>query len=248
MSNQTLLQAYELTLFATQFLERIERALVLLENAESTEERSWLTAGRLRVSRALTTTQAKLKSAQSLPELVGLREEAAAFHLGRWVDSLEHLLSELTRELAENAPLIEVLFPHQKFTAVRRGGKSSEQFSKDFETRVTSSYVTRIAADEEYKFLPPLLAAVRDEHEKWREAVNPPEIEVEDAEMLKAEGLEAARELELTLKQARLLADAALIEIPGAFEELGFNAQPKRRAPRTESRKPPAAEKSAAAE
>jgi hypothetical protein len=139
--------------------------------------------------------------------------------------------------VSANGPLIEALFPHQRFATLRRSGTPARNFWLEFTRRAESSYVKRLCADPEYQFLGPLLDAARASERELREALSPRRLADDRADELRAAVSVAAESLELSLRQARALCEAAFAETPAAISELCLDAKLKRRAPRVESAK-----------
>jgi hypothetical protein len=133
-------------------------------------------------------------------------------------------------EVGLTSPLVESLFPHQRFEKLDRGGAALRAFRTDYEARRASSYVRRLEADPEH----PRLAALLEGMDHASAAlVALTRADDEDAtDTLRAAILNAGETLERTLQQARALCEAALIEHPAGFLELGFNERPKRRSAR----------------
>jgi hypothetical protein len=156
-----------------------------------------------------------------------------------WADAIEGVFDAVVANVSANGPLIEALFPHQRFASLRRPGSAAQNFWLEFERRADSGYVRRLCADPEYEFLPPLLEAAKASERAVREAASPRPLPEAQAEALRAAVSEAAEGLELALRQARSLSDAALAGTPSALSELGLDAKPKRRAARSEAKLSP---------
>jgi hypothetical protein len=227
-------------------VERLESAERLVSRLESTsirlansvlkgEERGWLEAAAQRLSAALPLVRAALETSLDLPELKALRAERLSRLEHDWLSAVRQLFGELERSVGANSPLIEALFPHLRFDRIERPGASQRAFRAELSTRRNSTYVLRMAADPEYPFLAGLLepVALAERALAAFEASAPPG--EEELARLRAEVLEAGHALSRTQRQARALAEAALIDAPELFEELGFDAPARRRSPRAES-------------
>jgi hypothetical protein len=239
MSSFSISEAQDLTAFGQQTLERLSAASTRFDrdHDEAAEERSWLEAATRRVSGALESVQQTLLDAASLPEFASARKVKSEALSNAWADAIEGVFDAIVANVSANGPLVEALFPHQRFATLRRPGSSAHNFWLEFERRAESTYVRRLCGDPEYAFLPPLLEAAKSSERSLREALAPrPLPEARATELREAVGL-AAGNLELALRQARSLAEAVFAATPTAVAELGLDAKPKRRAPRSEPAK-----------
>jgi hypothetical protein len=92
--------------------------------------------------------------------------------------------------------------------------------------------VVRLAAEPAYTFLPPLFARVDDARSELASHEQPNPLTQPELDALRAAVLAAADALSKALAQARLLAEAALLEHPGWLGELGLDAKPRKRSVR----------------
>jgi hypothetical protein len=232
------LEAQGLLTFAARVLERLTSASqhqATLAGADE-EERAWLLGAAQRVNQAIEQTTAALQGASALPEFGGapkLKGEALA---NAWVDAVEKIFDGIVANVSANGPLVEALFPHQRFTSLRRPGNAARKYWLEFERRAASAYVRRLCSDPEYQFLPALLEAARAAERQVRERESP--LPPPDAEALREAVRVAAAELELALRQSRSLCEAAFARAPKLLAELGLDAKPQRRAARSESAAP----------
>jgi hypothetical protein len=239
MSSFSIQEAQDLTAFALQTVERLAAATVRFDAAhdEPTEERAWLEVASGRVAVGVERVQLALTDAVALPEFASARKVKSETLSNAWADAIEGVFDAIVANVSANGPLVEALFPHQRFATLRRPGSSAQNFWLEFERRAESSYVRRLCADPEYSFLPPLLEAARSSERALREALSPrPLPEARALELREAVSL-AARDLELALRQARSLIEAAFAATPALVAELGLDAKPKRRAARSEPAK-----------
>jgi hypothetical protein len=81
--------------------------------------------------------------------------------------------------------------------------------------------------------LPALLEAAKAAELRVREWESPRPLPADEAAALREAIAAALVELELAVRQARSLCDAAFARTPKAVAELGLDAKPKRRAART---------------
>ncbi|MEI9949937.1 MAG: hypothetical protein WDO74_13395 [Pseudomonadota bacterium] len=236
MSSFSIQEAQDLTAFGTQTVERLAAASTRFDSAhdEASEERGWLEVATRRVNFALEGVQRALREAVPLPEFAGVRKVTSEALANAWADAIEGVFDAIVANVSANGPLVEALFPHQRFAALRRPGSSAQNFWLEFERRAESAYVRRLCSDPEYAFLPPLLEAARTSERTLREALAPrPLPEAQALELREAVSL-AAQQLELALRQARSLTEAVFAATPALVTELGLDAKPKRRAARAE--------------
>jgi hypothetical protein len=240
MSAHSIQDAHDLSAFAGVTLERLAQASARLGEADDqAEERGWLAVAARRVSEACELTRAALLEAAPLPELASARKVKSEELSNAWADAVERVFDGIVANVSANGPLVEALFPHQRFASLRRAGASAHNFWLEFERRAESSYVRRLCQDPAYEFLPPLLAAARESEQKLRELIAPKPLPEARASKLREQVSAAAEALEFALRQARALAEAALAGTPALATELGLDAKPKRRVQRSEPAKPP---------
>jgi hypothetical protein len=208
-----------------------ERAIIPGELPLESEERGWLAVAAERLTEATAALRTQLEQGLMLPELKTLRaEREQRLELG-WVGSLRKLFDELVREVGQTSPLVESLFPHQRFDKLDRGGAALRAFRAEYETRRRSSYVQRLEADPEHPRLASLLASV-DEAGAALSALEAANADGAAADALRARILEAGSRLERSVRQARALCEAALVDHPDRLLELGFNDRAKKRSAR----------------
>jgi hypothetical protein len=239
MSSFSIQEAQDLATFAVQTVERLAAARARFDAAhdEASEERSWLEAATRRVTAGLDSVQQALGEAAPLPEFAGARKVKSETLANAWADAIEGVFDAIVANVSANGPLVEALFPHQRFATLRRPGSSAHNFWLEFERRAESTYVRRLCSDPEYAFLPPLLEAAKSSERSLREAVTPRALSEAEAAPLREAVSLAAFGLELALRQARSLIDAAFAATPTWVGELGLDAKPKRRAVRAEPAK-----------
>jgi hypothetical protein len=200
------------------------------------DERRWLLVAAERLAAALVALQRRLEQGLLLPELEPLRLEREQRLEQEWVGAVRHLFEQLVCEVGLTSPIVECLFPHQRFEKLDRGGAALRSFRADYEVRRMSSYVRRLEADPEHPRLAGLLAGV---DRKGAELVALTGASDEDADELRAHILEAAQGLERALQQARALCDAALIDHPERVLDLGFNERARKRSVRPAANRAP---------
>ena len=146
------------------------------------------------------------------------------------VDSLERLQAGIAFHAGPRAPLLEALFGKLKVPVLRRVDREDfEKFCTDFEKRLSSTYAKRMLADEG---LAPVQAAadhLRAAFKAWREAFSGEPLPEREAGQLRVELGAFADALELPMRQARLLAEAALAPVEEAFQQSGLAQKPRKR-------------------
>jgi hypothetical protein len=239
MSAFSIQEAQDLATFATQTRERLALAAARFdaEHDERSEERGWLEVASRRVSEGLERVEAALQAAAPLPEFANARKVKSETLSNAWADAIEGVFDAIVANVSANGPLIEALFPHQRFASLRRPGSAAHNFWLEFERRAESSYVRRLCGDAEYQFLPPLLEAAKASERAVREAASPRPLPEAQTEALRGAVSTAAEGLELALRQTRSLAEAVFAGTPSAVSELGLDAKPKRRTPKGDSAK-----------
>ena len=240
------LHAYDWLRLAEQVREQlgIARAKLAEANGHARED-GWLAEAIDLLEQDREARERLLSSARRLPELAAIRREHAADLIGPWADALEHLHAAIVYHAGLKSPLLEALFPHRKFDALRRNNVDQAQaYGADFGRRLASSYIERLLSREEFAFAKP---AVDDVAARFAALAPDGDGELDDdaKRALIEELATQARAVETAIKQARLLAEAALLPLPGAFEELGIRNKPKARstkAPKNVEAPAPAAE------
>jgi hypothetical protein len=243
MQPQTLsiAEARELHVFATRCIDALRAAEQRLPvGSEFEEERTWLAAAARRVEREASRVDEALAGAIALPEFEAERQVKARALFDAWIDAVEGLAVGICSHVSPQSPLLEVLFPHQKFDKLRRGGSATHAYLSELERRRRTSYVVRLSGEPEYDFLPALLARLDAAKLAVEEQARPPELGDDELGALRESVFVAADGLRAVLHQARLLADAALSAHPGWLGELGLDAKPRKRAARATADAEPA--------
>jgi hypothetical protein len=237
-TTQSIAEARDLVSFARQFLEALGQAGARLEaevsaNEDLKGERAWLASAALRIGARIASVQATLVAAAPLPEFENDRQAKADAQFVAWVDSAEAVLVGISSYASPNHPLVEVLFPHQKFDKIRRGGQNARAYMDEVVKRRNKSYVLRLAAAPEYTFLAPLLDGFDAAKAELEQREHPEPLAEDELLRLRHAVYFAADALRGTLQQARLLAEAALTQYPSWLTELGLDAKPRRRTMRS---------------
>jgi hypothetical protein len=228
------LEAYDLVRFAEALDSRLAAADELLAGRPGLErEKEWMATALQIVRTERAPATALLEKVRDLPELEEVREEFAFSLQNVWVDALEKLHAGITFCASSRAPVIEALFPHLKFPQLRRASREAvQEFVSNYERRLKSSYVSRILARDDFSFVRPVLEQVASTYAQWQSCFVPVQLPHEQAAPLRAELIALGKKLDLALRQARCLAEAALAPVPDAFENTGLAAKPRKRAGR----------------
>ncbi|WP_224245289.1 hypothetical protein [Hyalangium gracile] len=228
------LEAYDLIRFAEAFEARLVTASDTLMDREGLEpEKEWMATALKLVRTSLAPAPALLERAKDLPELEEAREEFSFQQQNLWVDALEKLHAGITFCASSRAPVIEALFPHLKFPQLRRAPQDTvNEFASAYDRRYKSSYVTRIFAQDDFSFVRPVVDQVARAFAAWQASLNPASLSDAQLAPLRSELISVGSRLDVAVRQARLLAEAALVPLAGAFDASGLAAKPKRRAGR----------------
>jgi hypothetical protein len=212
----SLLEAFELVAQADQLRPRLEAAAAeLAKNSRLAEEKAWIAIARERLQAACTgIAEDLLVRALRLPELEAIKPEHARALQGTAVDALEHLHAAITFAGGARAPLLEALYYKLKIIPLRKVDRDEfEAFCTDFEKRLASTYAKRMLADPDYAPVGPALDRLRRAVAVWRSVFIAEPAAGEEADLLRAELDAAARRLDIAGRQARLLAQAALVPL-----------------------------------
>jgi hypothetical protein len=225
------LEAYDLIRFAEAFEARLDTADELLAGREGLEpEKKWLATAIRLVRAERKPSSALLARVKDLPELEEAREEFAFEQQNLWVDALEKLHAGITFCASSRSPVIEALFPHLKFPQLRRAPREAvAEYVAAYERRLKSSYVTRLLAQDDFAVVRPVLEQVSRAYAAWQASLEPVSIPEDQARSLREDLIALGRQLDIAVRQARLLVEAAFVPVPGAFEATGLAAKPKRR-------------------
>ncbi len=216
-------------------LERLETAQGELDKKQGLkDEKGWLMLAIDRLAASRGELGDLNQRAMRLPELESAREEHARTLQNTAVDAIERLQAGVTFVAGTRAPLLEALFGKVKLPQARRADREDfERFVADFEKKLGSSYCKRIMAESSFAPVLPVVDQVRGAVTAWRAGFSPEPLTPSEESLLRDEIVAHARRLELPMRQARLLAEAALAPLKNAFDDSGIGQKPKRR--KTES-------------
>lgn len=227
----SVIETYDEVVHAGVIEERLGIAIGML-GPERSEERSWLESARRRVAEARAGHGDLLERVLELPELRSLRGDRTREMQNVAVDAVDALLAAITAHNARS-PLIDAIFRNSKPIAMRRAKNDDfEAFLREIEKRLGGSYVARMLADETYAPIAAPIARMHAAFAAWREALHPPPRSSADDDALRHELTAASERVALPIKQALLLADAALQIEPAVRETSCIFERPRKRSAR----------------
>ncbi|WP_223633884.1 hypothetical protein [Corallococcus sp. EGB] len=226
------LESYELIRFAEAFEARLATAEEMIVGRPGLEaEKQWLASALERLREAREPAGGLLEQVKDLPELDEAREEFSFDQQGRWVDALEKLHAGITFTASSRAPVIEALFPHLKFPQLRRAPvEMVNEYATSYERRLKSAYVTRIFSRDDFAMVRPVVDQVAAMFAAWTASLSPTPLPPDQEAALREALVSLGRRLDVALRQGRLLAEAALVPVPGVFEAAGLTLKPRKRA------------------
>jgi hypothetical protein len=228
-----LVESFELLVSAEQLAPRLEAAATALAQLPGLdEEKAWLAAARARLGAIRAESHGELLDrALRLPELEGLKGERGKRLQAAIVEQLERLQAAIAYAGGARSPLLEVVFQNLKIPALRKSSRPElERFCAELERRLASSYARRMFTGEPYVAVAPTVKALEAAIATWRSVFIDPAIDDEAAASLRDELAATGRAVELAVRQARLLAQAALLPVGELFDAAGVvTARPKRR-------------------
>ncbi len=226
-----LLEAFEVIANSRELAARLDAAAAeLAKRPGLREESAWLEAGRVRLARAREGIGDLLDRALRLEELQSMRRGRARELQGEVVDALERVEAGIAFAGSPRSPLIEALFQNIKFPILRK--LEREEFERawaDFEKRRKSGYAKRMLADETYSVVEPTVKKALDAFAVWRDSLEPKPLDEADARALSEELVTVAHRIERPSRQARLLAQAALVSMKDVLDAYGLAPKPRRR-------------------
>jgi hypothetical protein len=226
-----LIEAYETIRQSESLVARVGAAAAdLAKRPGLLDEKSWLEASQARLQRAREGVGDVLERALRLEELEPMRGDHTRKLQGEAVDALERLQGGIAYAISPRSPLIEALFLDVKTPLLRKLDREGfEKACGDFEKRLTSGYVKRVLADPDYA---PVASAVKETVkaiDDWRGWFDPPPLPDAEATALCEELVTAAHRIDAPMRQARLLAQAALLSTRDLLEEYGLTPKARRR-------------------
>ena len=245
MTALTPLEAYDVISYSAQLQDRLSAALAVLAKKQGLKrEKEWLSGAVELLHSSREGMTELVERSLRLPELTAVREEHAVELQGRWVDGLEKLLAGITFHAGSRAPLIETLFPKQKLPTLRRAKREViAAYEAEWEKRLVSGYVKRMLGQETFAFALPVIDEVRAAFLPWKAAFSSEGLPEDQALAVRAELATAANKLEAPIRQAKLIAEASLAPVSGAFDASGIGLKPRKHPAKVVAAAPPAADK-----
>lgn len=244
--SRTLVDAFELLVQAEQLGPRLEAAAKALDRLPGlAREKVWLAEARERFATIAPELSGDLLTrALRIPELEGVKGDRAKLLQGELVDAVERLSSGISFAGGSRAPLLDVLYQNVKLPQLRRCGRAElEAFCAEFEKRLKSTYARRMFGTDTYAVVVPTLRELERTIATWRSIFVAPPLSDAEAQPLRDELLAAAGKVDLALRQARLLAQAALLPTAELLDAAGLTPKGKRRAKEADEDSHPILEK-----
>jgi hypothetical protein len=228
-----LLEAYDLVAHAEQLEKRLGAASEeLAKRPGLTHEKAWIEIALTRVTAARDGIGDLPIRALRVPELASMKGDYAKVLQGAVVDALERVHGAIVAAGGARAPLLEALYYKLKIPALRKCDRDEfEKFCVDFDKRLKSTFARRILADPDYAVVAPALDGFHGTVATWRGIFLAAPLSDEEAQPLRDELAGLARRLDVPCRQARLLAQAALVPLR-LLDDHGVSQRPKRRGPK----------------
>lgn len=228
----TLIEAFELLAQAEQLAPRLEAAkAALAKKAGLATEKTWLDEAARRLAAASDGIDAILTGALRLEELESVRGDRGRMLQVAAVDALDRFHAGITFAGGARSPLLDALYLKLKVPPLRKCSRDEfDRFWVELEKRIASGYVRRMLADETYVVVAPALAELRAAVATWRSVFTAEPLSEDEAAPIRAALEAAAARLDVPVRQARLLAQAALLATKEILDETGLAQKSKRRA------------------
>ncbi len=233
----TLVEAFEILVQAEQLGPRLDAAATALAQLpDLADEKAWLDAARARLASArVDGIAALLDRALRHRDLASLKGDRGKLLQAAVADEVERVQAAISLAGGARSPLLDTLFLDLKIPALRKCTKGElEKFGHELERRLASSYAQRLLSSERYASVVPVVHTMRIALGTWASVFIDPPLEGDDADALRDELLAAAGAVELPVRQARLLAQAALLPAHDLLDAAGVvTAKPKKGDPDT---------------
>jgi hypothetical protein len=220
----TPLDAYTLLVDLEALAPRLDAAAAALQQLPHLEaEQSWLTAARERLAGVRSPAHADLLNrALRLSELESEKSERGKLLQAAVADEVERLQAAITLAGSARSPLLEVLFLNLKVPSLRKCSKPElDKFCAELERRLASSYSKRVLGGGTYKAVAPNVVSFAAAVQTWRNVFVEPPLDAESAVPVREELLAAGANVELAVRQARMLAQAALLPAKELLDAAG---------------------------
>jgi hypothetical protein len=231
MTMPSLLDAYDLVAHSEVLLLRLTTAFAELSRKQGLkDEKDWLEQAINRVTAAREGVGDLLSRVTRLPEMEAAREEQSRSLQSAAVDAVERLQAGITFHAGARAPLLEALYGKLKLPIYRRADKADfEKFCADFEKRLNTGYAKRMFAEPSLAVVKDALEQVRSSFTAWRNSFLGEPLGEAEARQLRDELDACARRVDLPIRQARLLAEAALSPLKDFYESTNIAQRPRKR-------------------
>lgn len=229
---RSLVEAFELVNSANQVGRRLDGVAAELAKLPGLkDEKTWMAIACKKVAASAQPIKADLLlRALRLPDLDPIRDEQAKIYQGFVVDALERVHAAITFAGTARSPLLEALYYKLKIPVLRKCDPTElDTFWKDFQARLQATYPKRMLEGEQYAVVLPALDELRSAMTTWWSVFSPEPIPEAEANAIREELAAAARPLEITFRQARLLAHAALVPVKELLDLSGIVPKGKRR-------------------
>lgn len=228
------IEACDLIRFADVVADRLAATCAEVSRKRGLErEKEWLQTAVDVLDEARKPAVGLIDRARALPELAELRDEFAAALQNAWIDQLEKLIAGITFHVSARAPIIEALFPHLKFQPLRKAPPEVlQKFHRDHQKRLKSGYVTRMLSTDDFAFAGPVLEQIEKAWTEYQSCLSGEAGSPEEMAEARAALVDAGEKIDVAIRQAKSLAEAALVPLPGMFEGSGLAQKMKKRAGR----------------
>lgn len=228
----TPLDAYTLLVDLEALAPRLDAAAEALQQLPNVEaEQGWLAAARERLAAVRNPSHADLLNrALRLGELESEKSERGKLLQAAVADEVERLQAAITLAGSARSPLLEVLFLNLKVPSLRKCSKAElDRFCAELERRLATSYAKRVLGGGTYKSVAPNVKAFAAAVQTWRNVFVEPALDPEAAAPVREELVAAGSGVELAVRQARMLAQAALLPAKELLDAAGVVAKRPRK-------------------
>lgn len=228
----TPLDAYTLLVDLEALAPRLDAAAAALQQLPNLdEEQAWLAAARQRLASVRNASHADLLDrALRLAELESEKSERGKLLQAAVADEVERLQAAITLAGSARSPLLEVLFLNLKVPSLRKCSKAElDRFCAELERRLATSYAKRVLGGGTYKSVVPNVKAFATAVQTWRNVFVEPALDGEAAAPVREELIAAGSVAELAVRQARMLAQAALLPAKELLDAAGVVAKRARK-------------------